>query len=158
MTAHATDWRQHVFRRSSWDPRQQSRWIVLLAGFLVLIAGVIYVLQIATVADKRHQLNELLAQRNSLEHEIDMLRQAISEAQNLAALSERAAALGFARASSENIRYLRVALPASEETLAANAPPANGVLAAPAMSDPLFATADQYRHFLRQWAAFAETE
>lgn len=108
MTAFSQEWLQHVFRPSSWNTREQTRLILLLAGFLVLFAGVVYVLQISAVASKRHDLDELLSQRNALEREVEMLREAITVGQNLSKLQQRALDLGFRRASKDEIRYLNI--------------------------------------------------
>ncbi len=107
MTAQIPSWKEHVFQKGVWDARDQSKWILLIAGFLVLLAGVIYVLQIAQVASMRHQLDEMLARQDSLERENELLISAVSEAKNLESLQARATQLGFQRARFEDIRYLQ---------------------------------------------------
>ena len=153
MTAHSHDWLQHVFQPSSWNPREQSKWILLMAGFLVLFAGVVYVLQISAVASKRHELDELLSQRNALQRENEMLRQAISASQSLAELRERATAMGFRRANNEDIRYLDIedyqtANPASENEIVIHAFLIDAELS-------VVNRADWLAEFRRQWLAFA---
>ena len=153
MTTHSHDWLQHVFQPSSWNPREQSKWILLMAGFLVLFAGIVYVLQISAVASKRHNLDELLSQRNALEREIEMLRQAISAGQNLAELKERATVLGFRRASNEDIRYLNI-----DGYQTANSASVNKIVTHAFLTDAepvVVHSVDWLTEFRQQWLAFA---
>lgn len=108
MTAIPQAWIQHVFRPSSWNAREQTKMILLLAGFLVLLAGVIYVIQISTVASKRHALDELLTYRDSLVRDVELLKEEITIRQNIVELQRRATRLGFQYANSEEIRYISI--------------------------------------------------
>ena len=108
MTAIPQAWMQHVFRPSGWNAREQTKMILLLSGFLVLLAGVVYVIQISAVASKRHELDELLAYRDSLMREVELLKEEITTRQNIVELQKRATRLGFQYANSDEIRYIRI--------------------------------------------------
>lgn len=108
MTTLPQNWIQHVFRPSGWNPREQTRIILWLSGVLVLLAGIIFVLQISSVAHKRHALDELLSYRDSLSRDVSLFRAEITARENLAELQKRAEELGFQHASREKIRYIQI--------------------------------------------------
>jgi len=149
-------WIQHVFRSSGWNPREQTRIILWLSGALVLLAGIIYVLQISSVAHKRHALDELLSYRDSLYREVNLLRAEITARENLAELQQRAEALGFQHASREEIRYLQVPQVSHHTTETASKTGEEEALLIISSDPREMQDSSWWAGFQRQWQEFAQ--
>jgi len=104
----AQNWVQHALRGAGWRPQRQVTWLVLLGVVITLIFGGVYLTQIANYATTNREIETLIEQRDRLERENEALRADIAALQTVPRLLERAEALGFRPAASEDIEYLVV--------------------------------------------------
>lgn len=99
---------RHTFIRMNLRPRNQVIAVGLLGLMIVLIFAGVYLSQIASYATMSRQTDELIEQRDELERSNELLRGEIAALETIPRLLERAEALGFTPATSDDIRHLVV--------------------------------------------------
>ena len=103
-----SQWLQHTLDRSRWRPQRQALALGVLALFVVIIIGALYLSQSSSSSVIGRQLEDLLAQRDDLEQANEQLRAEIASLESMPRLQQRAQELGFTAADGTNIEYLVV--------------------------------------------------
>lgn len=101
-------WLRHTLRDVDRRPQRQALALGVLALFVGIIIGVLYLSQSASASTLGRQLEALIDERNALEQANEQLRAEIASWQTVDRLQRRAAELGFVLAGTENIEYLVV--------------------------------------------------
>lgn len=104
----AQDWFRHTLDRAGIQPQNQVVALVVLAIFLTLIFGGIYLSQVAGFATTNRAIESLIAERDRLERTNEQLRAEIASFETVPRLLARAQALGFREATPNDIEYLLV--------------------------------------------------
>lgn len=99
---------EQAMRQTGWRPQRQAITLGLLAAFLALMMGALYLSQVAIEASRGREMRELLSRRDELERVNENLRVEISELQSLDRLRLRAEALGFVSAGRQDQYYIVV--------------------------------------------------
>ncbi len=102
------NWFQQAVRRSPLHGRRQVYILILMALFMGVIIGVLYLSNVADASTTGGRLEELLAERDRLEQTNEELRVEISELRSVPRLIQRAEELGFRRAGGSEVEYLIV--------------------------------------------------
>lgn len=100
------NWFNHTFRDRPWQNQRQAIALLTLSFFVAIIIGALYLAQASAVSTTGRQLEELIAQRNTLEQNNEQLRAEIAGFQSVPRLEQRARELGFTQAGRDNIEYL----------------------------------------------------
>lgn len=103
-----SNWVRHTLNRTKWQPRQQAAWLIVLGVLMTLIFGGISLSQIANYTSTNRSIEDLIEQRDRLERENERLRAEISGFQIVPRLLERAEALGYRPATTDDIDHLLV--------------------------------------------------
>jgi len=103
-----SQWFQHTLDRSRWRPQRQALALGVLALFVVIIIGALYLSQSSSSSVIGRQLEDLIAQRDDLEQANEQLRAEIASLESMPRLQQRAQELGFTAAEGGNIEYLVV--------------------------------------------------
>ncbi len=101
-----TSWFNHTFRNRPWQNQRQAIALLTLSFFVAIVIGALYLAQASAVSTTGRQLEELIAQRNTLEQNNEQLRAEIAGFQSVPRLEQRARELGFTQAGRDNIEYL----------------------------------------------------
>ncbi len=102
------NWLQQAVRRSPLQGQQQIFALVMLALFMAVIIGALYLSNVAETSTTGRELEALLAERDRLEQTNEQLRIEISQLRSVPRLISRAEELGFRKASSNEVEYLVV--------------------------------------------------
>lgn len=105
----AQRWVKHTLNQAGIQPQSQVAALVVLAIFMTLVFGGIYLSQIASFATTNRQIEELIGVRDRLERTNEQLRAEIAALETVPRLLARAQELGFRIATARDIEYLRVA-------------------------------------------------
>ncbi len=102
------NWVQQAVRRSPLRGQQQVFGLILLALFMAVIVGALYLSNVADTSTTGRQLEALLVERDQLEQTNEQLRVEIAELRSVPRLIARAEELGFRQAGSAAVEYLVV--------------------------------------------------
>lgn len=113
-------WLQHALSRTGWRPQRQAVALGVLGVFIVLMMAALYLSQVAMEASRGREMRTLVTLRDEIERSNEELRVEIAELKSLSKLQERARALGFVQATSNDQLYLVIDgyQPYQEETVA----------------------------------------
>ena len=103
-----SNWVQHALNRGMWEPQRQAAWLVVLGVVIVLVFGGISLSQIANYTTTNREIETLIEQRDRLERENERIRAEIANLQTVPRLLERATALGFRTAGTQDIEHILV--------------------------------------------------
>ncbi|MFZ4814629.1 MAG: hypothetical protein ACOYL5_08845 [Phototrophicaceae bacterium] len=115
-----TQWIQQAVRRAPFRDRREIFWLTVLAMFMAIVIGALYLSNVAETSTIGRQLEVLIEEQERLEQENEELRIEIAELRSVPRLLARAEALGFRQAVSSEVEYLIVAgySPQRERTVA----------------------------------------
>lgn len=102
------DWIGQAVQRGPWESQRQAIILAILALFVALIIGALYLSQVADTSTTGRQLEVLLLERDRLEQTNEQLRVEIAELRSVPRLLSEAEQLGFQPATRERIEYLIV--------------------------------------------------
>jgi hypothetical protein len=102
------NWLQHALRDTPFKLQRQAIALAGLGLFIAVIIGALYLAQSTANATLGRQLEELIAERNTLEQTNERLRAEIAEYRSVPRLRDRATQLGFVYSGQQNIEYLVV--------------------------------------------------
>lgn len=102
------NWVQHALNRTGWQPQRQAIALATLGLVIALIVGALYLSRVAADANTGRLLEELIAQRNSLERRNEQLRAEIASLRSVPRLLARAQELNFIYAPPSNIQWLAI--------------------------------------------------
>ena len=102
------NWLQQAVRRSPLQGQQQIFALVMLALFMAVIIGALYLSNVAETSTTGRELENLLNERERLEQTNEQLRIEISQLRSVPQLISRAEELGFRKASGNEVEYLVV--------------------------------------------------
>ena len=103
-----SNWFQQAVRRSPLHGRQQVFFLILMALFMTVVIGALYLSNVADTSTTGRQLEVLLAERDQLEQTNEQLRIEIAELRSVPRLIARAEELGFRGAAGSEVEYLIV--------------------------------------------------
>ncbi len=104
----AQHWVKHTLNQAGIQPQNQVVALALLAIFITLVFGGVYLSQIASFATTNREIETLIGIRDRLERTNEQLRAEIASLETIPRLLARAQALGFRIANAQDIEYLRV--------------------------------------------------
>ncbi len=103
-----SQWIEHTLDRSRWRPQRQVLALGVLALFVAIIMGALYLSQSSSSSELGRQLETLITERDDLEQENEQLSAEIASLQSMPRLQARAQELGFVAATVDDIEYLVV--------------------------------------------------
>ena len=101
-----SSWFNHTFHNRPWQNQRQAVALLTLSFFVAIVIGALYLTQASAVSTTGRQLEELIAERNTLEQANEQFRAEIAGFQSVPRLEQRARELGFAMAGGGDIEYL----------------------------------------------------
>ncbi|MBK8022077.1 MAG: hypothetical protein IPK19_11780 [Chloroflexi bacterium] len=102
------EWLGHVLDRARWRPQRTAVALATLGLFVAVIMGALYLSQSSHQSALGRQLNDMIAERNTLEQSVEQLRAEIAILQSMPRLQARAEAMGFEPAGANQIIYIVV--------------------------------------------------
>ncbi len=104
----AQNWFQHTFRRQRFQSQTQAVTLAILAVFIALVLGALYLSQVASFAITNREIEGLIDQRDDLERTNEQLIAEIASFKTVPQLLTRAQDIGFRPATNADIEYLVV--------------------------------------------------
>lgn len=104
----AQNWFQHTFRRQRFQSQTQAVTLAILAVFIALVLGALYLSQVASFAITNREIEGLIDQRDDLERTNEQLIAEIASFKTVPQLLTRAQDIGFRTATNADIEYLVV--------------------------------------------------
>ena len=117
-------WIQHALEQAPWRSQQRATSLVMAFVVIVAVVGALYLAQASRTATTGRRLQELEAQRQTLEQQNAQLRAEVAALRSVPRLIAEAERLGFHVASAEEVEYLELegAPPTAETGLEPPAP------------------------------------
>jgi cell division protein FtsL len=103
-----SNWFRQAVRRSPLRGQRQIFLLILLALFMSVVIGALYLSNVADTSTTGRQIEALLVERDQLEQTNEQLRIEIAELRSVPRLISRAEELGFRRAARGEVEYLVV--------------------------------------------------
>lgn len=103
-----SNWFQQAVRRSPLRGQRQIFVLILLALFMSVVIGALYLSNVADTSTTGREIETLLVERDQLEQTNEQLRIEIAELRSVPRLIARAEELGFRRAARGEVEYLVV--------------------------------------------------
>src|SRR5262245_32451142 len=108
MSTQDENWIQHQLRQAPWRTQTQSTSLVLAVVVMVAVIGALYLAQASRTAAAGRRLQELAAQRQTLEQSNAQLRAEIAALRSVPRLIREAEAQGYHQARADEVEYLYV--------------------------------------------------
>lgn len=105
------NWLGHTFQQAPWRTQTQGTSLVLATVVLVVVVGTLYLAQASRTSATGRRLQELEAERQTLEQQNAQLRAEIAALRSVPRLIGEAEALGYRKAESDEVWYLEVDAP-----------------------------------------------
>ncbi|MEL6268724.1 MAG: hypothetical protein AAFV33_01265 [Chloroflexota bacterium] len=102
------NWIQQAVRRTPLQGQQQVFALIVLALFMAVVIGALYLSNVADTSTTGRELEALIAERDQLEQSNEELRVEIAELRSVPRLIARAEELGFRQAAASEVEYLVV--------------------------------------------------
>lgn len=102
----STRWLRNTFRQAPWRTQTQATSLVLAVVVMVVMVGALYLAQASRTATTGRRLQELEAQRRTLEQQNAQLRAEIAALRSVPRLIAEAERLGYHAARMDEVEYL----------------------------------------------------